>query len=110
MAWQALDRISPSSDDSGAPLLDEAVKEKIRRFFPRYPTKLAVLLPALHIVQDAYGYISSRAARDIAELLEIPPSLVVGTLSFYTHYWQHPKGRKVIMLCRSLSCELMGSR
>lgn len=110
MSWKALDRIHPAPDDSDVPLLDEAVKDKIRAFFPRYPTKLAVLLPALHIVQDAYGEISDRAVRDIAELLEITPALVIGTLSFYTHYWRYNKGRKVIMLCRSLSCELMGSR
>lgn len=110
MSWQALDRITPAPDDSDAPLLDEATKEKIRQFFPRYPTKLAVLIPALHVVQDKYGYISNRAARDIAALLEIPPSQVLSTTTFYTHFWRHHKGKKVIMLCRSLSCELMGSR
>ncbi len=110
MAWKTLDRIKPAPDDSDVPLLDEATKEKIRAFFPRYPTKLAALLPALHIVQDRYGYISNRAARDVAALLEVPPAQVLSTLTFYTHYWRHRKGRKVIMLCRSLSCELMGSR
>ena len=45
MAWKALDRITPAGDDSTQPLLDEAVKEKIRAFFPRYPSKRAVLLP-----------------------------------------------------------------
>ena len=60
MAWKALDRINPAPDDSDVPLLDEATREKIRSFFPRYPTRLAVLLPALHVVQDRYGYISNR--------------------------------------------------
>lgn len=110
MAWQAIDRREPAADDADTPQLSEAVKEKIRAFFPRYPTKLAVLLPALHIVQDTYGHVSHRAMRDIAELLEIPPSQVLSTISFYTHYWRHEKGRKVIVVCRSLSCELMGAR
>jgi NADH-quinone oxidoreductase subunit E len=109
MSWKALDRIRPAPDDSDVPLLDEATKEKIRQFFPRYPTKLAALLPALHVVQDRYGYISNRAVRDVAEVLELPPAQVLSTLTFYTHYWRHRKGRKLIMLCRSLSCELMGS-
>lgn len=110
MSWKAIDRRTPAHDDSDQPLLDEAMKDKIRSFFPRYPTKRAALLPALHIVQEKYGYLSHRAMRDIAELLEIPPSQVIGTLTFYTHYWTHPRGRKVIMSCRSLSCELMGAR
>lgn len=110
MAWKAIDRVSPAADDSPEPLLDEAVKEKIRAFFPRYPTKRAALLPALHIVQETYGYISHRAMRDLAELLEVPPAQVLDTVTFYTHYWRHPKGKKTIVACRSLSCELLGSR
>ena len=110
MAWKAIDRISPAADDSAKPLLDEAVKEKIRAFFPRYPSKRAALLPALHIVQDAYGYVSHRAMRDVAELLEIAPAQVLDTVSFYSHFWTHPKGKKLVVCCRSLSCELMGGR
>ncbi|GMV97705.1 MAG: NAD(P)H-dependent oxidoreductase subunit E [Phycisphaerae bacterium] len=110
MAWKALDRISPAADDGAQPVLDEAVKEKIRAFFPRYPSRRAVLLPALHVVQNALGYVSHRAMRDIAELLEIPPAQVLDTVTFYTHFWTHPKGAKTIVSCRSLSCELMGAR
>jgi NADH-quinone oxidoreductase subunit E len=110
VSWKAIDRVSPAPDDGAAPLLTEAVKEKIRAFFSRYPTRRAALLPALHVVQETYGYISHRAMRDVAELLEIPPSQVLDTLTFYAHYWQHPRGRKVIVSCRSLSCELMGAR
>ncbi len=109
MAWQAIERQKPAKDDSDQPLLSEAVKEKIRAFFPRYPTKRAALLPALHIVQETYGHVSHRAMRDIAELLEIPPSQVLDTISFYTHYWTKPRGRKTIVVCRSLSCQLMGA-
>ena len=110
MAWKAIDRTTPPADDGDAPQLGEAVKEKIRGFFDRYPTRRAVLLPALHIVQETYGYVSHRAMRDVAELLEIPPSQVLDTVSFYTHFWTKPRGRKVIVACRGLSCELMGAK
>jgi hypothetical protein len=33
---------------------------------------------------------------------------VIDTISFYTHFWTHPKGEKVITVCRSISCEVMG--
>lgn len=109
MGWQAIDRQKPAKDDSDQPLLSEAVKEKIRAFFPRYPSRRAALLPALHIVQESYGHVSHRAMRDIAELLEIPPSQVLDTISFYTHYWTKPRGKKTIVVCRSLSCQMMGA-
>ena len=109
MSWQTIDRKTVAEEHLG-PGLSNAVKEKIKTFFSRYPTKRAAMLPALHIAQDAIGYVSLRAMRDIAELLEVPPSAVMDVVTFYTHFWTHPKGVKVITVCRSLSCELMGGR
>lgn len=108
MSWKAIDRRHVPESELG-PALSDAALEKIRGFFPRYPSKRAVLLPALHIAQDEIGYCSLRAMRQIAELLEIPPAAVMDVVTFYTHFWTHPKGRKVLMLCRSLPCQLMGA-
>lgn len=109
MSWKTTDRTTVTDETLG-PSLSDAVKEKIRSFFPRYPSRRAVLLPALHIVQDALGYVSLRAMREIAELLELSPAEVLNVVSSYTHFWTHPRGRKTIVLCRSLTCELMGGR
>ncbi len=109
MSWQAINRSTPAFDDEAAPVLSEAVREKIRSFFPRYETKRAALLPALHVVQDALGHVDWQAMKEIAEVLDIPPVQVFDTISFYTHYWTHEKGKKVVVLCRSLSCQLMGA-
>lgn len=109
MAWQAIDRRTPVFDPDAEPVLSEAVREKIRSFFPKYATRRAALLPALHVVQNALGHVGYQAMAEIAELLEIPPSSVLDTLSFYTHFWDHPKGHKVVVACRSLTCQLTGS-
>lgn len=108
MSWQVIDRNKPVVAPDAPPVLSEAVREKIRAFFPRYETKRAVLLPALHVVQDALGHVSFPAMIEIAKLLDIHPSDVLDTISFYTHFWTHPKGEKVVTVCRSISCELMG--
>ena len=110
MAWKAVDRIQPVVDPDAAPLLSEALKEKIRSFFPRYETKRAVLLPALHIVQHQFGHVSYPLMKEVAELLEIHPSDVMDVVSFYSHFFSHPTGTKTIVVCRSLSCELLGGR
>ncbi|MCC7293770.1 MAG: NAD(P)H-dependent oxidoreductase subunit E [Phycisphaerales bacterium] len=110
MSWTTLDRNKPAFPKDASPLLSEAVREKIRLFFPRYATKRAVLLPALHVVQDALGHVPHQAMKEIAELLEIHPSEVMDTISFYTHFWTHPKGEKVIVACRSISCEALGGQ
>ena len=108
MAWKTINRLESAVDADAPPALSEAVREKIRSFFTRYETKRAVMLPALWIVQNANGHVSHQAMVEIADLLEIHPSDVLDTLSFYTHFWTHPKGKKVITVCRSISCELMG--
>lgn len=108
MSWKAIDRNKPVVDPKAPPVLSEAVREKIRSFFPRYESRRAVLLPALHVVQDALGHVSYQAMYEIAGLLDIHPSDVLDTISFYTHFWTHPKGEKVVTACRSVSCEVMG--
>ena len=108
MSWKAIDRNTAVVEAEAPPLLSEAVREKIRSFFPRYETKRAALLPALHIVQNTLGHVPYPAMVEIADVLEIHPSEVLDTISFYTHFWTHPKGRKVITVCRSISCEVMG--
>lgn len=109
MAWQSIDRRTAVIDEAAPAVLSEAVRQKIRSFFPRYETKRAALLPALHIVQDALGHVSYAAMKEVAEVLEIPLSQVIDTIGFYTHFWGHDKGQKVIVACRSLSCQLMGA-
>ncbi len=64
MAWQTIDRNEPVVDKNAVPVLSEAVREKIRSFFPRYETKRAALLPALHVVQRSLGYVPWRAMVD----------------------------------------------
>lgn len=108
LSWKTIDRRSVPAESLG-PGLSDGAKEKIRGFFPRYPTKRAVTIPALHIAQDEIGYVSLKAMRDIAELLDIPPSAVMDVVTFYTHFWTHPKGKKTLMVCRSISCQLMGA-
>lgn len=109
MVWETIDRRTGVIEEGAEPVLTEAVREKIRSFFPRYETKRAALLPALHVVQDALGHVGLQAMKEIAELLDLPPSNVLDTMSFYTHFWEHARGRKVIVACRSLTCHLTGA-
>jgi NADH-quinone oxidoreductase subunit E len=91
-------------------VLSEAIRRKIRDQFPHYPNKRAVTLPALHIVQDEFRHVSTEAIREIAELLELHPSEVHDTMSFYGFFRdeKHPLGKYRVWVCRSLSCMLRG--
>jgi NADH-quinone oxidoreductase subunit E len=109
MAWIVEDR-RVAKETSGQPMLTEEMKAHLReKYFPRYPTKRAVLLPALHYVQHAYGWISSQAMQELAEFLELAPAEVLDTATFYEEYWLKPKGKYLLQVCRSLSCEICDS-
>jgi NADH-quinone oxidoreductase subunit E len=92
------------------PVLSEEIREKIRAYFPRYPTKQAVTLPALHLVQDAYRCVSLEAVREIADLLDLAPAEVHDTMSFYGIFRdeQHKLGKTRLWVCRGLACAIRG--
>jgi NADH-quinone oxidoreductase subunit E len=91
-------------------MLSEEIRNRIRAEFPKYPDKRAVTLPALHIVHDANRAVSTEAIREIAELLELHPSEVLDTMSFYGFFRDadSPMGVRRVWVCRSISCMLRG--
>lgn len=91
-------------------VLSEALREKIKAYFPRYPNKQAVTLPALHAVQDELRCVPLEAVKEIAELLDLTPAQVHDTLSFYGFFRdeKHKLGRHRVWVCRSLPCMLRG--
>ena len=91
-------------------VLSEDIKQKIREQFSRYPNKQAVTLPALHLVQQEMKCVSTEAVEEVAELLELAPSQIFDTLSFYGFFRDEdrPLGKKRVWICRSLPCMLRG--
>jgi len=92
-------------------VLTDDLKRKIEAYFPRYPSKQAVALPALHLVHDAMRCVPLAALREIADMLEISPAELHDTMSFYGFFKdeQHPLGKTRLWVCRSLACQLRGA-
>jgi NADH-quinone oxidoreductase subunit E len=90
-------------------LTDEMV-DAIKGSFPRYPTRQAVTLPALHVVNERLRHVPTQAVVEIAQLLELPPATVQDTLTFYGFFRQdQPHGKTRVWVCRSISCALRGA-
>ena len=92
-------------------MIDHETRQRILDLLPRYPSKQAVTLPALHLVQDAHRCVPLDAIRDIAELLDLAPAEIQDTMTFYGFFRdeQHPLGKTRLWVCRSLACMLRGS-
>ncbi|MGQ9575268.1 MAG: NADH-quinone oxidoreductase subunit NuoE family protein [Thermoguttaceae bacterium] len=90
-------------------ILPRETLDAIRACFPRYPTRRAALLPALHVVHERLGWVPPEAVVEIAQLLELAPAEVQDALSFYGFFAQdQPEGRVRVWVCRSLSCAARG--
>ncbi|MFM9995143.1 MAG: NADH-quinone oxidoreductase subunit NuoE [Phycisphaerales bacterium] len=83
-------------------------RDLTERFIPRYETRMACLMPALHMIQHEYGWVPEQAMEEIAEVLGLKPADVLDTASFYEEYWLKPKGRHLVAVCRSIACEFCG--
>jgi NADH-quinone oxidoreductase subunit E len=89
------------------PLSTEERRE-IEAEFPRYPTKRAVCIDAMKIVQRHRGWVSDESLEDIAQLLEMSLDELDGVATFYNLLFRQPVGRHVVLLCDSVSCWIMG--
>jgi len=83
---------------------------EVRRLQGLYPDRRGALLPVLHMAQDAFGWVSLEVQEYVAGLFELAPAHVHEVVTFYTLYFQRPKGRHVVAVCHNLSCYLAGSR
>jgi NADH-quinone oxidoreductase subunit E len=110
MAWIVEDRRKQVEQAGGPYLTDELKRHLSAVFLPRFPTKRAAVLPALHEIQHTYGWIPVQAMEELAAFLEIAPAEVIDTATFYEEYWLRPKGKYLIQVCRSLSCEICDSK
>jgi NADH-quinone oxidoreductase subunit E len=110
MAWIVEDRRKGYEKRAEPYLTDDMKIDIAKKYFPRYPTKRAVLLPALHAIQHEYNWIPMQAIEEVAAFLEISPAEALDTATFYEEYWLRPKGKYLVQVCRSLACEICGSR
>lgn len=87
---------------------EQAMRE-FERILSRYPNREAAILPALHLWQQEFGYVSDEGIVYVAGLLELPPARIEGVATFYTMYNRKPVGRYHVQICRNLPCSLMGA-
>lgn len=67
------------------------------------------LLPLLHAVQDALGYVPGQALPMIARALDLSRAEVHGVISYYHFFRSEPPGRQVVQVCRAEACQACGA-
>ncbi len=91
------------------PALRERLKPECDEIVAMYEEKRSALLPIMHLFQQHEGFVSPQAMYAAAEMLEITPAEVEGTVSFYTLLYRRPVGKYMLQVCRGLACTINGA-
>lgn len=85
-------------------------EQHIKALLERYPSRRAVMLPALHLATQEFPCIDDEVCQAIADLLHVPMVDVKGVATFYTMFPKAPHGKYIVRLCVNLPCSQNGAR
>lgn len=85
-----------------------SLAEEIESLVNEYGNDRSALLTILHEIQKNHRYISDYAQQEVARHLNIQPVEVYSVISFYAFLNSEPKGRNIVRICRTVSCEMKG--
>lgn len=95
---------------TGKPFTFDGKNEQtFQNLLTKYPTKRAVVLPALWLAQEQEGHLTVESMEYVAKRLEQSPVSVFAVVEFYTMFKTEPVGKHQIQLCRTLSCVMRGA-
>jgi formate dehydrogenase subunit gamma len=67
------------------------------------------LLPALHALQDHFGFIAAEAIGVLADVFNLSRAEVHGVVTFYDWFRSTPPGRHTLRICRAEACQALGA-
>jgi formate dehydrogenase subunit gamma len=106
---QAPEPVVPASAEQ-APTLTPEQRRAVQTALEAHHARAGALLPVLHAIQEALGFVPAAAVPVIAHALNLSRAEVHGVISFYPHFRSRPCGRHVLYLCRAEACQAMGAR
>ena len=86
----------------------DSIAQRVDEIVQRHRGLEGPLLPILHAVQSAYGYVPRDALPVIADALNLSRAEVHGVMSFYHDFRTEAAGSHVVKLCRAEACQAVG--
>jgi NADH-quinone oxidoreductase subunit E len=83
--------------------------DRAHQLIALYPEPRSALIPLCHLAQEQDGWLTPEAMIDIAGLVGVTPTEVLGTASFYDMLHTEPVGTHVVALCTNIACLLNGA-
>lgn len=86
------------------------IKELVKGLADKYGRARESLMPILQGVVLENNYISDIAMTEIARELDIATAEVYGTATFYSFLDTEPRGKYVIRVCKTITCDMHGKK
>ncbi len=84
------------------------VQELVKSLADKYGRKRENLLHILQGIVEQERYLSDVALTEVARELDLSAAQVYGTATFYTFLDTEPRGKFVIRVCRTITCDMKG--
>ena len=84
--------------------------ERLSELIADYEGQKWSLIPLLQKIQEEFGYIPPESMQIIAEAVDLFPAQVQGVISFYEQLYTHPRGKKIVRVCRGTACHVRGGK
>jgi len=90
-------------------VLAEKYPSEIQAILAKYPDQRSAVLPLMYLAQEAYGFVSKEAMRDVASVIGLDATEVLSLAGYYTLFYEEPVGKYVLEICTDLPCALRGA-
>lgn len=82
---------------------------QIDEILGRYAQKRSAVIQLLYMAQDEYGRLTDDAVREVAAIVDVPPTDVFEVVGFYTLLYDEPMGKWVLQVCDDVPCCFCGA-
>ncbi len=86
------------------------IKELVKGLADKHGRNRESLLPILQGIVTEERFISDVAMAEVAKELDMSAALVYGTATFYSFLDTEPRGKYVIRLCKTITCDMKGKK
>jgi NADH:ubiquinone oxidoreductase subunit E len=87
----------------------EELRAAIESYMARYPDRRSATIPALHAMQDRYGWCTPQGIQEVACVMRLTPGYLISVATFYDMFFTQPVGRHDVFVCTNISCSLRGA-
>lgn len=91
-------------------MTEQTIMQTVQTIVDGLKDKKGALLPILHEIQNALGYVPPETVPTIAKALNLSRAEIHGVISFYHYFRDTPVGKHTVRVCRAESCISMGGR